>query len=347
MDGEKLKQQIGSNIAAYRKRAGLTQAGLAEKLNYSDKAVSKWERGESMPDVTTLVQLAEQFDITVNDLILDPDELPGNPGKLEKAMTQVSEKALKRKADKRIILHLSSILVWFVALLLYVLLSSFDIGQCWNWVFFFYAIPADCIVLLSLRSAWHDFRWNKLLISAGVAFILTWIIWKEETPAPVTVEVPAAEAAPAAPSFTAPTTSVIRCANGVVLQPVKGNVIAREAIPDDTFASGVLGDGVGIEPEDELVVAPFDGTISSVAESKHAIGIEANGMEMLIHVGVDTVNMQGDGFECLVNEGDEVKLGQPLIRFSREKIKAAGYSDTVAVLLTNSDDLEGVECGAK
>jgi PTS system sucrose-specific IIC component len=140
---------------------------------------------------------------------------------------------------------------------------------------------------------------------------------------------------------------VIRCAAGTVLQPVKGNVIAREQIPDDTFASGVLGDGVGIEPADELVVAPFDGTISSVAESQHAVGIEANGMEMLIHVGVDTVNMHGDGFTCLVKEGDEVKAGQPLIRFDREKIKAAGYSDTVAVLLTNSDDLEGVECGAQ
>ena len=168
MDGEKLKLQIGSNIANYRKGAGLTQAGLAEKLNYSDKAVSKWERGESMPDVTTLVQLAEQFGITVNDLIVDPDQLPGNPGKLEKAMTQVSEKALKRKANKNIILGLSSILVWFVALLLYVLLSSFEIGTKWNWVFFFYAIPANCIVLLSLRSAWHDFRWNKMLISGIV-----------------------------------------------------------------------------------------------------------------------------------------------------------------------------------
>ena len=165
MDGEKLKLQIGSNIASYRKRSGLTQAGLAEKLNYSDKAVSKWERGESMPDVATLVQLAEQFDITVNDLVIDPNALPGNPGKLEKAMTQVSEKALKRKADKGIILKLSSILVWFVALLLYVLLSSFDIGARWNWVFFFYALPANAIVLLSLRSAWHDFRWNKALIS--------------------------------------------------------------------------------------------------------------------------------------------------------------------------------------
>lgn len=168
MDADKLKFQIGNNIAAYRKLAGLTQAGLAERINYSDKAVSKWERGESVPDVTTLVQLAEQFDITVNDLLIDPNALPGNPGKLEKAMTQVSEKALKRKADKNIILGLSSILVWFVALLLYVLLSSFEIGQRWNWVFFFYAIPANCIVLLSLRSAWHDFRWNKLLISGIV-----------------------------------------------------------------------------------------------------------------------------------------------------------------------------------
>ncbi len=184
----------------------------------------------------------------------------------------------------------------------------------------------------------------ELLIASGIAFAITTVIWKEEKPE----EAPAAEA-PAAetPAPEVPTVSVIRCAAGSVLQPVKGNVIAREQIPDDTFASGVLGDGVGIEPTDELVVAPFNGTISSVAESQHAVGIEANGMEMLIHVGVDTVNMHGDGFTCLVKEGDEVKAGQPLIRFDRAKIKAAGYSDTVAVLLTNSDDLEGVECGAK
>jgi transcriptional regulator with XRE-family HTH domain len=166
MDAEKLKLQIGSNIASYRKRAGLTQAGLAERLSYSDKAVSKWERGESMPDVTTLVQLAEQFDITVNDLVVDPDALPGNPGTLEKAMTQVSEKALKRKADKGIILSLSSTLVWFVALLFFVVISSFDIP--FSWLAFFYAVPANAIVLLSLRSAWRDFRWNKALISCIV-----------------------------------------------------------------------------------------------------------------------------------------------------------------------------------
>ena len=181
----------------------------------------------------------------------------------------------------------------------------------------------------------------ELAISAGIAFALTWTVWKEEEPKKA-----AAPAEPAAPAAL-PTVSVIRCANGTVLQPVEGKVISREEIPDDTFASGVLGDGVGIQPSAELVVAPFDGTISSVAESHHAVGVEGNGMELLIHVGVDTVQMNGDGFTCLVKEGDAVKAGQPLIRFSREKIKAAGYSDTVAVLMTNSDDLEGMDCGAK
>ena len=168
MDDEKLKRQIGINIAAHRKNAGLTQAGLAEKLNYSDKAVSKWERGESVPDVLTLMQLAAQFDITVNDLLVDPEALPGNPGTLEKAMTQVSEKALKRKANKNVILALSSTLVWFVALFAFVVLSSFDFLEKYSCLLFFYAIPANAIVLLSLRSAWHDFRWNKALISAIV-----------------------------------------------------------------------------------------------------------------------------------------------------------------------------------
>lgn len=166
MDGEKLKSQIGSNIANYRKRSGLTQAGLAEKLNYSDKAVSKWERGESIPDVIILMQLAEQFGITVNDLLEDPDALPEETTRFQHAMEQVSEKALKRKANKSIILGLSSILVWFVALFVFVVVSSFDIPN--SWLAFFYAFPANCIVLLSLRSAWHDFRWNRALISGIV-----------------------------------------------------------------------------------------------------------------------------------------------------------------------------------
>ena len=163
MDGEKLKDLIGANIAMYRKQSGLTQAGLAERLNYSDKAVSKWERGESVPDVITLVQLAEQFGITVNDLLVDPNELPEQTDAVSQAMGKVVEKTLKRKANKSIILSLSSILVWFVALLVYVILSSVGVPK--SWIAFFYAIPVNAIVLLSLRSAWHDFRWNRGLIS--------------------------------------------------------------------------------------------------------------------------------------------------------------------------------------
>ena len=166
MDLDNLKDRIGANIAMQRKRVGLTQAGLAEKLNYSDKAISKWERGESMPDVLTLMQLAQLFDISVGDLLEDPNQLPGNPGKLEKAMTQVSEKALKRKANKNVILGLSTTLVWFIALLVFVVISSFDLPN--SWVSFFYAVPVNAIVLLSLRSAWRDFRWNRGLISVIV-----------------------------------------------------------------------------------------------------------------------------------------------------------------------------------
>ena len=163
MDTEKLKYIIGKNIAVYRKRCGLTQAGLADKLNYSDKAVSKWERGESTPDIVTLAQLAEQFGVTVNELIQDPDALPEKTGAVQQAMGKVVEKTLKRKADKNIILGLSSILVWFVALFLYVVLSGLELHN--SWLAFFYAIPANAIVLLSLRSAWRDFRWTRALIS--------------------------------------------------------------------------------------------------------------------------------------------------------------------------------------
>ena len=163
MDDAKLRNRIGANIATYRKRAGLTQAGLAEQLNYSDKAVSKWERGESCPDIPTVMAIAEALGITVNELLADPNELPPDGSKVEKTMEIVVEKALKRKANKKTILGLSSILVWFVALLLYVIFSTIGISN--SWLAFFFAIPADCIVRLSLLSAWQDFRWNQALIS--------------------------------------------------------------------------------------------------------------------------------------------------------------------------------------
>ena len=167
MTDERLKVQIGTNISNLRKRQGLTQAGLAEKLNYSDKAVSKWERGESAPDILTLVSIAEVLGVTVDDLLTDPNALPEQTGSVQQAMGHVVEKALKRKADKRIIVQLSSLLVWFVALFVYVVLASLGIEN--SWLAFFWAIPADAIVVLSLRSAWKDFRSNKVLIS-----ILMW-----------------------------------------------------------------------------------------------------------------------------------------------------------------------------
>ena len=177
-----------------------------------------------------------------------------------------------------------------------------------------------------------------LLISGGIAFILTLIIWKEETEE-LTPEQAAALAGDGEEQADVP---AIETKDNTIYAPLKGNVIPYDKIPDPTFASGVLGKGVGIEPEVGEVVAPFDGTVSSVTDTKHAIGISGpQGMELLIHVGVDTVNMEGDGFEMFVGEGDTVKAGQKLISFDIDKIKAAGYSPTTAVLLTNSDDYEG------
>ena len=163
MADESLKFQIGTNIALLRKKQGLTQAGLAEKLNYSDKAVSKWERGESVPDVLTLVAIAEVLGVSADVLLTDPNALPEHTGPVQNAMNHMVQKTLKRKADKRIIVWLSSILVWFVALLTYVVLSSVGVSKCW--LAFFAALPADAIVRLSLRSAWRDFRSNRMLIS--------------------------------------------------------------------------------------------------------------------------------------------------------------------------------------
>ena len=163
MNDDRIKMQLGANIGIFRKRCGLTQAKLAEKLNYSDKAISKWERGESLPDVLTLIQLAELFGVTVDKLLADPDALPEKTGVVEKVMGKAVEKTLKRKANKNIILKLSTLLVWFVALLVFVILSSVGIPK--SWVSFIYAIPIDSIVRLSLKSAWRDFRWNQTLVS--------------------------------------------------------------------------------------------------------------------------------------------------------------------------------------
>ena len=170
-------------------------------------------------------------------------------------------------------------------------------------------------------------------ISIGVAFALTWVFgYKDAAPAEGSKTVQAQPAVPA-----------IQCQPGAVYAPVAGTVIPSEQIPDETFAAGVLGQGVGIQPENGIVVAPFDGEISSVTDTRHAVGISSpDGIELLIHVGVDTVAMDGDGFECFVQEGQQVKAGDRLIAFDRAKIAAANHPDVVVVLVTNSDDYENL-----
>lgn len=131
----------------------------------------------------------------------------------------------------------------------------------------------------------------------------------------------------------------------LIYSPAEGTAVSRSEIPDETFSSGMLGEGIGIEPTGNVVTAPFDGVISSVTETKHAIGItSADGMELLIHVGVDTVQMNGQGFMLFIKEGDSVQKGQKLMQFDAEQIKKAGFSDTIAVLLTNSANYNQVDC---
>lgn len=124
-----------------------------------------------------------------------------------------------------------------------------------------------------------------------------------------------------------------------VYQPVDGTVIPLEEIADGVFSEGILGNGCGVKPTGEKVYAPAAGTITTVAETKHAVGMTTNdGIELLVHVGVDTVAMKGKGFDVKVKEGEKVVAGQLLMTFTKADIAAAGYPDTTAVLVTNTDD---------
>lgn len=126
----------------------------------------------------------------------------------------------------------------------------------------------------------------------------------------------------------------------------QGTFVPMEEIPDPTFSQGVLGVCCGIEPETGKVYAPMNGTVSQLADTLHAIGIEAAGVELLIHVGIDTVSMKGDGFTSHIKEGQAVKKGDLLLTMDLEKIKAAGHPATIMVIVTNSDDLASAEASA-
>lgn len=146
----------------------------------------------------------------------------------------------------------------------------------------------------------------------------------------------------------APSPAAAPAAKDTVLSAcLNGTVVPLADVKDEAFASGVLGDGIAIEPSDGELVAPADGEISSTFETHHAVGMTtAYGAELLMHIGIDTVKLGGKHFTYLVNEGDKVKKGQPLIRFELEAIKAEGYPVTTPVIVCNTDDYAAVEAKA-
>ena len=150
---------------------------------------------------------------------------------------------------------------------------------------------------------------------------------------------PAATATPAPAAPAAKDTVLSACLNGTV--------VPLADVKDEAFASGALGEGIAVEPTDGELVAPADGEISSTFETHHAVGMTtADGAELLMHIGIDTVKLGGKHFTYLVNEGDKVKKGQPLIRFELEAIKAEGYPVTTPLIVCNTDDYAAVAAKA-
>lgn len=132
-----------------------------------------------------------------------------------------------------------------------------------------------------------------------------------------------------------------------VASPIKGKVLRLESIQDAAFASGVLGKGAAVLPEDGNVFAPADGVVSTLFPTLHALGLETdNGLELLIHIGLDTVQLDGEGFEAMVKQGDRVKKGQLLVKFDLQFIGEKGFSLETPIIVTNTDDfLDVVEIG--
>ena len=163
-----------------------------------------------------------------------------------------------------------------------------------------------------------------ILIAAAIGFGLTYFFWKEEEEVTVIQETKEVER---------------QLAKEIVKTPIKGNVLPLSQAKDEAFAEGILGKGVVIEPQEGKVVAPFNGTVMSLFPTKHAIGIVSDkGLELLIHIGLDTVQMEGSGFTAHVAQGDSFKAGDVLIEFDIEAIEAAGFSTQTPIVITNFND---------
>lgn len=179
-----------------------------------------------------------------------------------------------------------------------------------------------------------------VVLTMVIAFAATMILYREpEAPAEAKEETNRPAEEKKAPSMLRKTR---------IVSPMKGEVLSLSEIKDEAFASGVLGKGAAIRPEEGNVYAPADGEITALFPTLHAIGMKTEeGAELLIHIGLDTVQLNGEGFQAHIQNGDQVKQGQLLISFDKELIEGKGYCLETPVLITNSDDyLEVAELGS-
>ncbi|MCT4663455.1 MAG: PTS glucose transporter subunit IIA [Tissierellales bacterium] len=128
-----------------------------------------------------------------------------------------------------------------------------------------------------------------------------------------------------------------------IKSPIKGQFVLLENVPDPVFAQKMVGDGIAIELDENMVKAPIDGEVVNVFPTKHAIGIKnSDGVEMLIHVGLDTVELKGEGFECFVEAGDIISIGQNLLKVDLEYLKKNGKSLISPIIITNMGSFENL-----
>lgn len=142
---------------------------------------------------------------------------------------------------------------------------------------------------------------------------------------------------------SAQASTLTAAADQLVLSPIQGTIVDLAEVPDPAFSSGAMGQGVAIEPSVGRVVAPFDGTVTVAFKKKHALAVVSDsGAEILVHVGVDTVKLDGQHFVSHIKEGDRVKAGDLLLEFDIAQIKAAGYHTVTPIIVTNSANYEQV-----
>lgn len=183
-----------------------------------------------------------------------------------------------------------------------------------------------------------------MAIAIAVPFLLTLIVGSRRLTAEEKGRTETKESAEAKESAETKESAEAMEADGTITSVLSGRVIPIEEVDDNVFSQKIMGDGVAVEPEDTLVKAPADASVTVVMkESGHACGLTlANGLELLIHVGVDTVDMNGDGFRLFVEEGQKVRRGDPLIQFDPEKIKAAGHPLTTMLIVTGEGGAKNV-----